>query len=285
MRLLVAGGTGTAGRAVVAEAVARGHEVRVLTRRDVGRSQPADAGTALGSTAPGGAAPGSTAPGWAVLVRGDLVSGSGLTAALEGVEAVVDVSNLPTASRRRAEEFFTTGTAHLAAAAGRAGVRHHLLLSIVGIDGSRLGYYRAKVAQEQRLATAAGAAGVGHTVARTTQFHDFALQTLERSALRRLILVPSVQVQPVDTREVAAHLLTLAEALPVGRAPDLAGPRVERLPDLVRRVAERRGTRAWVVGVPVPAGLRTAQLPSGGIRGTRPFADWLATLPPGSAAR
>jgi uncharacterized protein YbjT (DUF2867 family) len=280
MRLLVAGGTGTAGRAVVAEAVARGHEVRVLTRGDVVRPQPADAGAA-----PGGGAPGGAAPGGATLVRGDLVSGSGLTAALEGVEVVVDVSNVVTTSRRRAEEFFTTGTAHLAAAAGRAGVRHHVLLSIVGIDGSRLGYYRAKVAQEQRLATAAGAAGVGHTVARTTQFHDFALQTLERSSLRRLVLVPSVQVQPVDTREVAAHLLTLAEAQPVGRAPDLAGPRVERLPDLVRRVAERRGARAWVVGVPVPAGLRTAQLPRGGIRGTRPFADWLATLPQGSAAR
>ncbi len=275
MRLLVAGGTGTAGRAVVAEAVARGHEVRVLTRGDVGRPQPADAG----------ATPLGAAPGGATLVRGDLVSGSGLTAALEGVEAVVDVSNLVTTSRRRAEEFFTTGTAHLVAAAGRAGVRHHVLLSIVGIDGSRLGYYRAKVAQEQRLATAAGTAGVGHTVARTTQFHDFALQTLDRSAVRRLVVVPSVQVQPVDLREVAAHLLTLAEAEPVGRAPDLAGPRVERLPDLVRRVAERRGTRAWVVGVPVPAGLRTAMLPTGGLRGTRPFADWLAALPRASTDR
>src|SRR6478736_2639253 len=187
MRLLVAGGTGTAGRAVVAEAVARGHEVRVLTRGDVGRPPPADTGAPSRGAEPGGA----------TLVRGDLVSGSGLTAALDGVEAVVDVSNLVTTSRRRAEEFFTTGTAHLVAAAGRAGVRHHLLLSIVGIDGSRLGYYRAKVAQEQRLATAAGVAGVGHTVARTTQFHDFALQTLDRSALRRLVVVPSVQVQPV----------------------------------------------------------------------------------------
>jgi uncharacterized protein YbjT (DUF2867 family) len=265
MRLLVAGGTGTAGRAVVAEAVARGHEVRVLTRRDVGRQQAAGTGTA---------------PGGATLVRGDLMSGSGLTAALEGVEAVVDASNLATMSRRRAEAFFTTGTAHLVAAAGRAGVRHHVLLSIVGVDGSRLGYYRAKVAQERRLATAAPAAGVGHTVARSTQFHDFALQTLERSAVRRLVVVPSVQVQPVDLREVATHLITLAEAQPVGRAPDLAGPRVERLPDLVRRVARRRGTRAWVVGVPVPVGLRTALLPYGGIRGTGAFDDWLAALPP-----
>src|SRR5690242_19294624 len=124
MRLLVAGGTGTAGRSVVAEAVARGHDVRILTRRDVGRPPPADAGAARRDAA---------GPGSATHVRGDLVSGSGLTAALEGVEAVVDVSNLVTASRRRAEEFFTTGTAHLVAAAGRAGVRHHVLLSIVGI--------------------------------------------------------------------------------------------------------------------------------------------------------
>ena len=162
MRLLVAGGTGTAGRAVVQEAVRRGHEVRVLTHRadGPGRPRPATGRCSCGATW-------SRAPG--------------LTAALEGVEAVVDVSNIATASHRRAAAFFTAGTTHLVAAGGRAGVRHHVLLSIVGVDGSRLGYYRAKVDQERCLAARAPAAGVGHTVARATQFHDFALQTLERS--------------------------------------------------------------------------------------------------------
>jgi uncharacterized protein YbjT (DUF2867 family) len=266
MRLLVAGGTGTAGRAVVQEAVRRGHDVRVLTHREGG---PA-------------ASPGDGA----VLVRGDLVTGEGWAGALEGVEAVVDVSNTATASHRRAAAFFTAGTTHLVAAGGRAGVRHHVLLSIVGVDGSRLGYYRAKVDQERCLAGRAPAAGVGHTVARATQFHDFALQTLERSGGRRLLVVPEVRVQPVDVHEVAAHLVALAEGQPVGRAPDLAGPRLERLPELVRRVAARRGAHVRVVGLPVPPGLRRSLLPGdGGLRGTGTFGRWLQTLPVGVSGR
>jgi uncharacterized protein YbjT (DUF2867 family) len=271
MRLLVAGGTGTAGRAVVREAAQRGHEVRVLTHRDTGGDAVAGGGAAVGAT---------------VLVHGDLVTGSGLAAALEGVEAVIDVSNTTTLSHRRAGAFFTSGTDHLVHAESRAGVRHHVLVSIVGVDGSRLGYYRAKVDQERRLGSTALPAGVGHTVARVTQFHDFALQTLERSGGRRLLVVPGVQVQPVDVRDVATHVVTLAEGQPTGRAPDLAGPRVERLPDMVRRVAARRGARARVVGVPVPPGLRRALLPDGGLRAAGTFDQWLETLPrPGVTGR
>jgi uncharacterized protein YbjT (DUF2867 family) len=266
MRLLVAGGTGTAGRAVVQEAVRRGHDVRVLTRR------------AGGPAARSGDA--------AVLVQGDLVTGAGLAAALEGVEAVVDVSNIATGSHRRAADFFTAATARLVDAGGRAGVRHHVLLSIVGVDGSRLGYYRAKLDQERCLAARASAAGVGHTVARATQFHDFALQTLERSGTRRLLVVPEVRVQPVDVHEVAAHLVDLAERQPVGRAPDLAGPRVERLPELVRRVAARRGVHVRVVGLPVTPGLRRSLLPGdGGLRGSGTFGQWLQTVPVGVSRR
>ena len=150
---------------------------------------------------------------------------------------MVDVSNLVTASRRRAEEFFTAGTAHLVAAGGRAGVRHHVLLSIVGVDGSRLGYYRAKVAQERRLARGRRSAGVGHTVARATQFHDFALQTLERSGGAGRWSWSRRAGPAGRPRRWRRTCSPSPRAEPVGRAPDLAGPRVERLPDLVRRVA------------------------------------------------
>ena len=234
MRLLVAGGTGTAGRAVVQEAVRRGHEVRVLSHRAGG---PA--------SAPGDGA---------VLVQGDLVTGAGLAAALEGVEAVVDVSNTVTASHRRAAAFFTAGTTHLVAAGGRAGVRHHVLLSIVGVDGSWLGYYRAKVDQERCLAARAPAAGVGHTVARATQFHDFALQTLERSGGRRLLVVPGVRVQPVDVSEVAAHLVALAEGS-AGRS----GPRPGR-------PAGRAAARAGAPGRRAARGARAGGRPAAAAR-------------------
>ena len=162
MRLLVAGGTGTAGRAVVQEAVRRGHEVRVLTHRTDG---PAAAGG-----------------DGAVLVRGDLVTGAGLAGALEGVEAVVDVSNTATAvppARRRVlhgrhhpprRGRRPGGGAPPRPALDRGGGPAHGSAT-TGPRSTRSGAWpRGRRRQ-----------GVGHTVARATQFHDFALQTLERS--------------------------------------------------------------------------------------------------------
>ena len=115
MRMAVVGGTGMVG-AMVADEVARaGHEPVVVAR--------------------------STGV--------DVTTGAGLDAALEGVEVVIDVSNRPTQSRKVAVEFFDKATRHLLAAGRAAGVRHHVALSIVGIDRVDSGYYAGKVRQEE----------------------------------------------------------------------------------------------------------------------------------------
>ena len=100
MRVAVAGGTGVAGRHAVAVLRERGHEVRVLSR---------SAGV-------------------------DVTTGQGLDTALAGVATVVDVTNVPTTRRRAAVHYFTTATTRLLHAEKRAGVSHHVVLSIVGID-------------------------------------------------------------------------------------------------------------------------------------------------------
>jgi len=242
MRVLVVGGTGTAGGAVVAELASRGHAVRVLSRS--GRAPQGTTG-----------------------VRGDLVTGEGLEAALDGVRAVVDASNVTTLSRRRATDFFVGSTRRLVAAGRAAGVRHHVLLSIVGVDRTPTGYYRAKVAQEQAVTEAveAGAgSSMGWSLLRATQFHDFAGQMIARGRVGPLVVVPGMRVRPVAVAGVGVALADAVEAGPLGRLPDLAGPDVMELTAMARAVLEARGERGRVVGVRVPGAAGRA-LRTGGL--------------------
>lgn len=243
-RIAVAGGTGAVGRHVVEAVRAAGREPVVLARS-----------TGI-----------------------DLVTGAGLDDALSGVDAVVDVSNAVTQRRRVAVEFFTTATSHLLVAASRAGVRHHVVLSIVGVDRVDTGYYAGKLAQE-RLALAGT---VPVSVLRSTQFHEFVPQVLA-AVPGPVAVVPSMRTQPVAAREVAAALVELARGPALGRAPDIAGPEEHSLPDLARRFLRARGQRRLVVPLRGPvaasrAAAGGALLPTGpGPRGRQTFDEWLAS--------
>ncbi len=246
--VLVTGATGTLGHCVVPEAVGAGHRVRALSRRN---------------------RVGYTGVQWA---RGDLLAGTGLDAALDGVDTVVHCATQPTGSKD------VTSTANLIAAARRAGVGHIVHVSIVGIDRIPLPYYRTKLRVEQLLETS----GVGHTVLRATQFHDliytiFAIQRFSPvlCALRR------VRFQPIDTHDVAARLVELVDAEPAGRAPDIGGPAVHTHAELARMYLAARGSRRKAVALPAPGrivgGFRTgANLVPDNAVGTLTFAEYLA---------
>src|SRR5580692_4325622 len=83
------------------------------------------------------------------------VTGEGLKEAMTGAQVVIDLANSPSFEDKAVLEFFRTSGRNLFAAEAAAGVRHHVALSIVGIDRSENGYFRAKVAQE-RLVEASG---------------------------------------------------------------------------------------------------------------------------------
>ena len=242
MQIAVAGGTGWIGRLVVEVARAEGHQAVVLAR--------------------------STGV--------DLLSGHGLDEALAGSTAVIDVSNVITTSRKTAIEFFGTATKNLLAAGGQAGVTRHVALSIVGVDRVDLGYYAGKRHQEE-LVLAGPVAG---SVLRATQFHEFAAQMLQRGG--PFALAPRMRSQPIAAREVAEALVALAGQQASGPAPDLAGPEVQEMPDLVRRLLRARGSRRVVLPVPVPGAAGRAMaggglLPTGpGPRGRQTFDAWLA---------
>ena len=244
MRIAVAGGTGVVGRYVTGHAREHGHDVVVMSR-----------------------------------TKGvDLSTGDGLARALDGVEVVIDVSNVAAMSARKSIAFFDTATRHLLAAEQSAGVAHHVALSIVGVDRVPFGYYAGKLAQEAAIA----AGSVPWTVLRATQFHEFAAQVLGRVA-GPIVPVEKMRTATVAATEVAEHLVRLATAAPAGLATELAGPEVHELPDLVRRELRHQGRRRIVVPVKQPgeAGRLMADdalLPAGDcVRGMLTFDEWLAT--------
>ncbi len=243
MRIAVAGATGVVGRHVVAVAGERGHEVVPLARS----------------------------------VGVDLTTGAGLEQRLVGVDAVVDVTSVATQDKAASEAFFGDVTRSLVTAERAAGVAHHVVLSIVGIDDVPSGYYAGKLLQERLLAEG----DQPWSVLRATQFHEFAEQVLHFVRLGPVSVVPRMTSQPVAAREVAEALVDLVEAGPSGRVPDLAGPEVLPMHRLARRVSRARGLGRRVVAVPVPGkagrGMRDGSLTPGeaGVRGRTTFDEWL----------
>jgi uncharacterized protein YbjT (DUF2867 family) len=269
MKVLVVGGTGTAGRPTVAELARRGHEVRVLSRHG-GTVQSADGARAVG-------------------VCGDVTTGAGLAEAMDGVDAVIDTSNITTLDEQTARRFFVSATERLLAAEAANDVRHHVLISIVGIDILPIAYYRAKLAQERAVVEAgASAGGVRWTVLRATQFHEFAAQMIARLRRGPLVPMPVMSMQPVSALDVATALADAVESGPgpSGRSPELAGPEVLSLPVMARAVLDARGERGIVVPLPLPGAagraMRRGSLrPASGtpVRiGTTTFDDYLRRL-------
>jgi uncharacterized protein YbjT (DUF2867 family) len=163
----------------------------------------------------------------------DTLTGKGLAEALEGARVVVDVSNAPVWEDVPVLDFFRTSSGNILAAEAAAGVRHHVVLSIVGAD--RLpdsGYYRAKVAQED----AAKAGGIPYTILRATQFFEFIGRIADSSTDGGTVHLPPVLVQPEAADDVAAALAEIAVGEPVNGIVELAGPERFRLDELARRV-------------------------------------------------
>jgi uncharacterized protein YbjT (DUF2867 family) len=225
-RTLVTGGTGTLGRLVVPLLRDAGRKVRVLSRR-------------------------SREPGEGVeFVTGDLATGEGIEAAVEGAEVIVHCAGSSKGDEDK--------TATLVRAASRAGVRHLVYISVVGADRvpvvsradrAMFGYFASKLAAERVVADS----GLPWTTLRATQFHDLLSTTARQMARLPVIPVPAgFRVQPVDAEEVADRLVELALGTPAGLVPDMAGPRVYEMAELLRAYLRAGGKRRRIVPIPLP---------------------------------
>jgi uncharacterized protein YbjT (DUF2867 family) len=224
--ILVTGGTGTLGRLVVARLREAGCDVRVLSRRSRESNEGVES------------------------VTGDLATDEGTEAAVAGAEVIVHCAGSSKGDEDK--------TRHLARAASRAGARHLVYISVVGadripvasgIDRAMFGYFASKLAAERVVAES----GLPWTTLRATQFHDLTLMTAQQMARLPLIPVPAgFRFQPVDAGEVADRLVELALGAPAGLVPDIGGPRVYAMAELVRTYVRARRMHRLFVPVPIP---------------------------------
>jgi uncharacterized protein YbjT (DUF2867 family) len=245
MRIAVAGATGRIGRLTVAALEAAGHQTVPLSRA---------AGV-------------------------DAYTGSGLADALRGADVVIDATNNPSQDMSEIVDFFGTVTKNLLAAEQEAGVRHHVLLSIVGLDHNPdVPHYAGKLEQERLVA----AGPVPWSIVRATQFHDFAAMVAGWAEKDGAATIAPLLVQPIAQEDVAAILADVAIAAPLGARLDIAGPGAEDLVDMARRSYAARGQQIKLIptwrGSFGPNMAGEVMLPGEGARfGSVTFDDWLAS--------
>jgi uncharacterized protein YbjT (DUF2867 family) len=217
--LLLTGGTGTLGRLVTPLLLDADFDVRVLSRRS---REPRDG---------------------IEYVTGDLRKNDGIEPAVDGAEIILHLAGGPNAKGD------DEATRNLVRAAPRAGVRHLVYISVIGADRMPLGYFRNKLGAERAVTDS----GLPWTTLRAAQFHDLVLTLMQAMAKLPVIPVPrGLRFQPVDAGDVAARLVELTLDKPAGLAPDLAGPKVYEMADLLRGYLRTRGKRRLMMPVRIP---------------------------------
>ncbi|MYS22321.1 Uncharacterized conserved protein YbjT, contains NAD(P)-binding and DUF2867 domains [Streptomyces sp. DvalAA-14] len=209
MKLTVIGGTGLIGSQVVQQLTAAGHE-----------AVPAALSTGV-----------------------DLISGKGLDQALEGADTVVNLANSPTFDEASLD-FFRASMTNLLAAGHQAGVRHQVILSIVGVEQvPELVYYRAKALQEELLRQGP----TPYSIVRVTQFFEFMEPTMSWTSDDTTVRLPATPIQPMAAADVATAVVEVAGGTPLGGIRNVAGPDVFRLDELGRiTLAARQDARTLV---------------------------------------
>lgn len=223
--ILVTGGTGTLGKRVVPRLRGAGYDVRVLSRH----ARPAEAGITY--------------------VAGDLATGEGVPAAVEGVHTVLHLAGTPKGDEVKART--------LVESLQQAGAPHLVHISVVGaerlpvvsaFDRMAFGYYAAKRAAEVVVEES----GLPFSTLRATQFHDLLLTMARGMAKLPVIPVAGFRFQPVETDEVAARLVELVLDGPSGLVAELAGPEVLTMEHVVRSYLEATGRHRLTMPVRMP---------------------------------
>lgn len=243
MKIVVIGGTGLIGSKVVARLRQRGHEVIAAS--------PASGINTL--------------------------TGEGLDAALANTDIVIDLANSPSFEDQAVLDFFTKAGHTLAAAERKAGVKHHVALSVVGTDRLKdSGYMRAKVVQEQIIR----GSGIPYTIVHSTQFFEFLSGIVKAAAKGNQIHVSPALIQPIASDDVADAVTDYALGQPVNGMVEIGGPDAFGLSALVERFLTLTHDPHEVVADPNAAYFgailqKDSLLPAAGARlGTVNFQTW-----------
>jgi len=172
------------------------------------------------------------------------VTGEGLAEALSGTQLVVDVTNSPSWEDDAVMKFFETSTRNLLAAEAKAGVRHHVALSVVGTERlQKSGFFRAKLVQEKLIKSSA----IPWTIVRATQFFEFISGIAQANTDGQVVRLPSALMQPISADDVAAALADYAVGPPLNRIVEIAGPEALGIDEAVRRFLIATGDARRVI--------------------------------------
>ncbi len=215
MKLVVIGGTGLIGSKVVERLRKRGHEVV------------------------------AAAPSTGI----NAVTGEGLDAAMAGTDVVVDVANSPSFEDKAVLQFFEASARHLAAAEQKAGVKHHVALSVVGTGRPAFaasGYIRAKMAQEVLIR----ATGIPYTIVHSTQFFEFLGGIAGDGGQGQELRISSGLMQPIGSDDVADAVTDYALGAAVNGTVEIGGPEKAPMAAWVQRFLTAIGDPRKVVADP-----------------------------------
>lgn len=175
------------------------------------------------------------------------LTGEGLPEALAGAQVVVDVANSPSFEDTAVMKFFKTSGTNLLAAEAKAGVSHHVALSVVGADRlPNSGYLRAKVAQEELIK----ASGVPYSILRSTQFFEFGGRIADAGSDGDKVRVPAALIQPILSDDVVAVLAEITLAPPVNGTVEVGGPDRLRFDEFVARALSVKHDERQIVADP-----------------------------------
>ncbi|MFI6579641.1 SDR family oxidoreductase [Embleya sp. NPDC050493] len=210
MKIVVIGGTGLIGSKVVGKLGEHGHEAV------------------------------AAAPNTGV----NTLTGEGLAEVMKGANVVVDVSNSPSFEDDAVLDFFTTSTRNLLAAEKEAGVGHHVVLSVVGSERRPdIGYFRAKIAQEQLVKEST----IPFSIVHATQFYEFGRRIADEATTGNEVHIAPVAFQPVAGDDVARLVGRTAVGTPRNAMVEIAGPNRYRMDEFFRKALAAWGDPREVV--------------------------------------
>lgn len=216
MKIVVIGGTGLIGTKVVTQLRQQGHQVIV----------------------------GSPTTGI------NTITGEGLADAMSNTDVVIDLANSPSFEEKAVMEFFETSGHNLLAAEINAGVKHHLALSIVGVDRMQnLGYMKAKLVQEDLIKKS----GVPYTIIRSTQFLEFIAGIANQATEGKQVHISNVLFQPIAADDVANFVAKYAVSTPLNDKVEIAGPERFEMFNIVERFLQHSSDPRTVVPDGKPA--------------------------------
>ena len=117
--------------------------------------------------------------------------------------------------------------------ARRAGIKHHVTLSMLGADRLSLsGFFLAKLTQENLVRTS----GLSYTILRSAPFFETIYGIASDADSGMALRLPPIPMQPVAASDVAQALADITLSPPANGTLEIAGPETFALTDLATEV-------------------------------------------------